>query len=183
MILTGKYEDLAHLSYDELVRYAASQPQIHIPGLDKKALKNAPIVKAVTKVDSNETKSSNYTKQPRDQHRVQPIIDPPNSFSNKPSGGVTSRRANDTYITNGDHPDEDSSETVSSRTKTMETMTFKTERDGLVETRVEHKITIKSDGDPIDHDRALAEAIQEATMMDPKMTVQKIEITQQAPLN
>lgn len=53
----------------------------------------------------------------------------------------------------------------------------------MVETRVEHKITIKSDGDPVDHDRALAEAIQEATMMDPKMTVQKIEITQQAPLN
>lgn len=60
---------------------------------------------------------------------------------------------------------------------------YKMEKDGMVETRVEHKITIKSDGDPVDHDRALAEAIQEATMMDPKMTVQKIEITQQAPLN
>lgn len=60
---------------------------------------------------------------------------------------------------------------------------YKMEKDGMVETRVEHKITIKSDGDPVDHDRALADAIQEATMMDPKMTVQKIEITQQAPLN
>lgn len=30
----------------------------------------------------------------------------------------------------------------------------------MVETRVEQKITIQSDGDPIDHDRALAEAIQ-----------------------
>lgn len=29
-----------------------------------------------------------------------------------------------------------------------------------METRVEQKITIQSDGDPIDHDRALAEAIQ-----------------------
>lgn len=37
---------------------------------------------------------------------------------------------------------------------------YKTERDGVVETRVEQKITIQSDGDPIDHDRALAEAIQ-----------------------
>lgn len=35
----------------------------------------------------------------------------------------------------------------------------------------------------MDHDRRLAEAIQEATMMDPKMTVQKIEITQRASLN
>lgn len=60
---------------------------------------------------------------------------------------------------------------------------YEIERDGMLETRVEHKITIKSDGDPADHDRALAEAIQEATMMDPKMTVQKIEITQQASLN
>lgn len=54
----------------------------------------------------------------------------------------------------------------------------------MVETRVEHKITIKSDGDDhVDHDRALEDAIQEATMMNPKMTVQKIELTQQAPLN
>lgn len=49
----------------------------------------------------------------------------------------------------------------------------------MVETRVEQKITIQSDGDPIDHDRALAEAIQEATAMNPDMTVEKIEIQQQ----
>lgn len=60
---------------------------------------------------------------------------------------------------------------------------YKVENDGMVETRVEHRITIKSDGEPVDHDRALEAAIQEATMMDPKMTVQKIEITQQASLN
>lgn len=40
---------------------------------------------------------------------------------------------------------------------------YKTERDGIVETRVEQKITIQSDGDPIDHDKALAEAIQVRT--------------------
>lgn len=55
--------------------------------------------------------------------------------------------------------------------------------DAMVETRVEHRITIKSDGNSADHDRALAEAIQANTMMDPNMTVQKIEITQQASLN
>ena len=56
--------------------------------------------------------------------------------------------------------------------------------DGMIETRVEHQITIRSDGDPVDHDRLLAEAIQENTMMsmDPKMQVQKIELTQQASL-
>lgn len=71
-----------------------------------------------------------------------------------------------------------------------------------METRVEQKITIQSDGDPIDHDKALAEAIQvrcsnsievsvviiiylilfglqEATAMNPDMTVEKIEIQQQ----
>uniref|UniRef100_A0A182J9T9 Moesin/ezrin/radixin homolog 1 n=1 Tax=Anopheles atroparvus TaxID=41427 RepID=A0A182J9T9_ANOAO len=72
-----------------------------------------------------------------------------------------------------------SSQTVSSKTRTVETITYKTERDGVVETRVEQKITIQSDGDPIDHDKALAEAIQEATAMNPDMTVEKIEIQQQ----
>ncbi|XP_035219950.1 band 4.1-like protein 3 isoform X2 [Stegodyphus dumicola] len=73
-----------------------------------------------------------------------------------------------------------SSSTISSKTKTVETITYKMERDGVVETRVEQKITIQSDGDPIDHDRALAEAIQEATRMNPDMTVEKIEIQQQS---
>lgn len=56
---------------------------------------------------------------------------------------------------------------------------YKTEKDGVVETRVEQKITIQSDGDPVDHDKALAEAIQQATAMNPDMTVEKIEIQQQ----
>ncbi|XP_044002235.1 uncharacterized protein LOC122848315 isoform X2 [Aphidius gifuensis] len=72
-----------------------------------------------------------------------------------------------------------STSTISSKTRTVETITYKTERDGVVETRVEQKITIQSDGDPVDHDRALAEAIQEATEMNPDMTVEKIEIQQQ----
>ena len=52
------------------------------------------------------------------------------------------------------------------------------EKDGVVETRVEQKITIKSDGDEMDHDKALADAIQEATMMNPDIRVEKIEIQQ-----
>lgn len=63
--------------------------------------------------------------------------------------------------------------------KCSETLQYKTEKDGVVETRVEQKITIQSDGDPIDHDKALAEAIQEAAAMNPEMTVEKIEIQQQ----
>lgn len=53
-----------------------------------------------------------------------------------------------------------STQSITSKTRTVETVTYKKEHDGLVETRVEQKITIQSDGDPIDHDRALAEAIQ-----------------------
>ncbi|CAL4116142.1 unnamed protein product [Meganyctiphanes norvegica] len=73
-----------------------------------------------------------------------------------------------------------SSQAITSKTRTVETITYKTEKDGVVETRVEQKITIQSDGDPIDHDKALAEAIQEATRMNPDMTVEKIEIQQQS---
>ncbi|VVC27853.1 Hypothetical protein CINCED_3A009709 [Cinara cedri] len=72
-----------------------------------------------------------------------------------------------------------STQAISSKTRTVETVTYKTEKDGIVETRVEQKITIQSDGDPIDHDKALADAIQEATAMNPDMTVEKIEIQQQ----
>uniref|UniRef100_A0A0K8TGL1 FERM domain-containing protein n=1 Tax=Lygus hesperus TaxID=30085 RepID=A0A0K8TGL1_LYGHE len=73
-----------------------------------------------------------------------------------------------------------SSQTITSKTRTVETVTYKTEKDGVVETRVEQKITIQSDGDPIDHDKALAEAIQEATAMNPDMQVEKIEIQQES---
>ena len=66
-----------------------------------------------------------------------------------------------------------SQQTISSKTRTVETVTYKMERDGVVETRVEQKITIQSDGDPIDHDKALAEAIQEATMMNPDLKVRE----------
>ncbi|KAK2722351.1 hypothetical protein QYM36_002776 [Artemia franciscana] len=53
------------------------------------------------------------------------------------------------------------------------------EVDGAHETRVEQKLIMQSGNNPIDHPRALAEAIQEATAMNPDMTVEKIEIQQQ----
>ena len=72
-----------------------------------------------------------------------------------------------------------SSQTITSKSRTVETTTYSVEKDGDKETRVEQKVTIQSDGgDPIDHDEALAQAIQEATAMNPDMTVEKIEIHQ-----
>ena len=62
----------------------------------------------------------------------------------------------------------------------MCSLQYHTEHAGLTETRVQKKITIESDGGaPIDHDAALARAIQEATAMNPDMTVERIEIEQQ----
>ncbi|KAL1455600.1 hypothetical protein WDU94_009684 [Cyamophila willieti] len=72
-----------------------------------------------------------------------------------------------------------SSQTISSKTRTVETVTYKTEKDGVVETRVEQKITIQSDSDSVDHDKALSDAIMEATAMNPDLKVEKIEIQQQ----
>ncbi|KAI5635293.1 FERM central domain-containing protein [Phthorimaea operculella] len=99
-----------------------------------------------------------------------------------PSAGPTVEEPTEETETETIGPDGEivSSQTISSKTRTVETITYKTERNGVVETRVEQKITIQSDGDPIDHDRALAEAIQEATAMNPDMTVEKIEIQQQS---
>lgn len=53
---------------------------------------------------------------------------------------------------------------------------YKTEKDGIVETRVEHRTTITSDGEDIDHDAALAAAIRSVTDMNPDLSVEKIEI-------
>ncbi|XP_074593956.1 uncharacterized protein LOC141849499 isoform X4 [Brevipalpus obovatus] len=58
---------------------------------------------------------------------------------------------------------------------------YKLEKDGVVETRVEQKITIRADDE--DHNQALADAIQQATMMNPDMTVEKIEIKQHSTID
>ena len=71
-----------------------------------------------------------------------------------------------------------SSQTLTSQSRTVETTTYTAARNGECATRVEQKVTIQSDGEPIDHDEALAQAIQEATAMNPDMTVEKIEIHQ-----
>lgn len=71
-----------------------------------------------------------------------------------------------------------SSQTITSKTRTVETTTYAVEQEGNTETHIEQKVTIQSDGDPIDHDEALAQAIQEATAMNPDFTVEKIEINQ-----
>jgi len=71
-----------------------------------------------------------------------------------------------------------SSQTITSKSRTVETTTYAVEQEGNTETHIEQKVTIQSDGDPIDHDEALAQAIQEATMMNPDFTVEKIEINQ-----
>lgn len=75
---------------------------------------------------------------------------------------------------------------------------LETERDGRVETHVEHRVTIHSDLD-LDHDaveilsvlaqgregkvcpmQELSKAIMEATKMNPNMTVEKIEVKQES---
>uniref|UniRef100_F1KU02 Moesin/ezrin/radixin homolog 1 n=1 Tax=Ascaris suum TaxID=6253 RepID=F1KU02_ASCSU len=69
--------------------------------------------------------------------------------------------------------------TISSGNRTVETITYKTEKDGIVEIHVEHRVTIHS-GANIDHDAELSQAILEATNMNPDMTVEKIEVKQES---
>ncbi|CAI2293152.1 unnamed protein product [Caenorhabditis sp. 36 PRJEB53466] len=71
-----------------------------------------------------------------------------------------------------------SSKSVTQGNRTIETITYKTEKDGVIETHVEHRVTIHSDGD-IDHDAELSQAILEATQMNPDMVVEKIEVRQE----
>ncbi|VDN04315.1 unnamed protein product [Thelazia callipaeda] len=72
-----------------------------------------------------------------------------------------------------------SSRTITQGNRTIETITYKTERDGVIETHVEHRVTISS-SDDIDHDAELSQAILEATKMNPDMAVEKIEVKQES---
>ncbi|KAI1728318.1 protein 4.1 like protein [Ditylenchus destructor] len=67
-----------------------------------------------------------------------------------------------------------STKAVTTGNRTVETLTYKKERDGVTETHVEHRITIHG-GDDIDHDAELSRAILEATNMNPEMTVEKVD--------
>uniref|UniRef100_A0A915IA41 FERM domain-containing protein n=1 Tax=Romanomermis culicivorax TaxID=13658 RepID=A0A915IA41_ROMCU len=60
--------------------------------------------------------------------------------------------------------------------KTIETITYKTEKDGIVETHVRQRVSIRS-GEEIDFDKELSNAILEATMMNPNFTVEKVELS------
>nr|XP_027198882.1 protein 4.1 homolog isoform X2 [Dermatophagoides pteronyssinus] len=134
-------------------------------------------------VIATETRKVAYTEtKPKSKPYTPP---PPPQFANdnNTDNGITAEELHSIPgLENVDPADIISSQTISSKTRTVETITYKMEKDGVVETRVEQKITIQSDGDPIDHDRALADAIQEATMMNPDMTVEKIEIQQQSTI-
>nr|XP_006811148.1 PREDICTED: band 4.1-like protein 3-like isoform X3 [Saccoglossus kowalevskii] len=70
-----------------------------------------------------------------------------------------------------------SAQTITSETHTTTTTTHitKTVKGGVSETRVEKKIVIQGDAD-IDHDQALADAIKEATALNPDMTVTKVVV-------
>jgi len=53
----------------------------------------------------------------------------------------------------------------------------KTEKDGVIETRIERKVIVSGEGeDDFDHDKALADAIRAVTDMNPDLSVEKIEI-------
>ncbi|XP_064408215.1 protein 4.1 isoform X9 [Latimeria chalumnae] len=70
------------------------------------------------------------------------------------------------------------SETVSSTTTTQITKTVK---GGISETRIEKRIVISGDAD-IDHDQALARAIQEAKEQHPDMSVTKVVVHQETEI-
>ncbi|XP_052274241.1 protein 4.1-like isoform X5 [Dreissena polymorpha] len=73
-----------------------------------------------------------------------------------------------------------SAHSVTTRSQTIDTTTYKTERDGMVETHVERKITVVTDGDDdTDHDALLRAAIEQVTEMNPDLTVDKIECIRQ----
>ncbi|CAG9538757.1 unnamed protein product [Cercopithifilaria johnstoni] len=92
--------------------------------------------------------------------------------THEPTSGLDEINGNDYSDIQGELV---SSRTVTQGNRTIETITYKTEKNGTVETHVEHRVTIHS-CDDIDHDAELSQAILEATNMNPDMTVEKIEV-------
>merc|ERR1711953_1017951 len=112
----------------------------------------------------------------RKTSRKESTMTSPTSYSTDVDTLATSNNAEDQM----DEGTIVSSQTITSKTRTVETTTYAVEQGDEQETHIEQKVTIQSDGDPIDHDEALAQAIQEATAMNPDFTVEKIEINQTA---
>ncbi|KAL3998890.1 FERM N-terminal domain family protein [Acanthocheilonema viteae] len=97
---------------------------------------------------------------------------PDNKSTYEPTTGINKVIGNDYSDIPGELV---SSRTVTQGNRTIETITYKTEKNGTMETHVEHRVTIHS-CDDIDHDAELSQAILEATNMNPDMTVEKIEV-------
>ncbi|KAJ8290623.1 hypothetical protein GJAV_G00015410 [Gymnothorax javanicus] len=76
-----------------------------------------------------------------------------------------------------------SAQTITSETasKTTTTQITKMVRGGLSETRIEKRIVITGDTE-IDHDQALAQAIQEAQQQHPDMSVTRVVVTQETEI-
>ncbi|XP_025111515.1 LOW QUALITY PROTEIN: protein 4.1-like [Pomacea canaliculata] len=72
-----------------------------------------------------------------------------------------------------------SSRSHSTKMQTIETTTYKMDRDGIQETRVEHRVVLSSADDDFDYDAALVDAIRSVTEFNPDMSVERIECVQQ----
>ncbi|CAD5206188.1 unnamed protein product [Bursaphelenchus okinawaensis] len=69
------------------------------------------------------------------------------------------------------------SKVVTTGNRTIETITYKTVKDGVVSTNVEHRVTIQ--GPEVDHEAELRKAIIEATGLNPRYEVQRVEVKQE----
>lgn len=101
---------------------------------------------------------------------------PPSNGNGQAMVSTTTRSYGNSYGQNSYESEPYMTDTVSTKLRTVETTTYTSDVDGIPVKHTTEKVTILSDGDPIDHDEALALAIQEATRMNPAMKVEKIEI-------
>ena len=122
-------------------------------------------------LNKKQTSSNEDVDEEEEKPPALPTSEPPIQESNGAGGHPIDLLTGDGEII--------SSQSITTRSKTIETTTFtQSEPEGDTETFFEQKVIIQCD-DIIDHDEALAQAIQEATAMNPDMTVEKIEISNQ----
>ncbi|KAM3720472.1 Band 4.1-like protein [Dirofilaria immitis] len=122
--------------------------------------------------NDSETKKSRIPSENVASFQTSVVGTPGHNLAYESADGVDNINGNDYSDIPGELV---SSRTVTQGNRTIETITYKTEKNGVVETHVEHRVTIHS-CDDIDHDTELNQAILEATNMNPDMTVEKIEV-------
>jgi len=191
-VITGRLEDVLPIIQKEAERYGHPSGQnVELPSNQKPVIsaesRKQTFTTTTGSTSNQKVPSSPSNEKPSSQQQTNSTTTPYSPRTKEQKTTPTNKLAAKPQFVNDNSPGmspttSPAEQMMSSKTRTVETVTYKVEKDGVVETRVEQKITIQSDG-AVDYDEAVENAIQEATKLNPNISLEKIEIQQQSTIN